>query len=76
MWRTPPERIENMARPMRFKDDTDWDYLMRIESYVSFLEHENRRMRELIEELKKVRASIDDVLFNFKVYREYYGKDE
>ena len=65
-----------MARPMRFKDDTDWDYLMRIESYVSFLEHENRRMRELIEELKKVRASIDDVLFNFKVYREYYGKDE
>ena len=76
MWRTPPERIENMTRPMRFKDDTDWDYLMRIESYVSFLEHENRRMRELIEELKKVRTCIDSVLLNFKVYREYYGKDE
>ena len=65
-----------MTRPMRFKDDTDWDYLMRIESYVSFLEHENRRMRELIEELKKVRTCIDSVLLNFKVYREYYGKDE
>lgn len=34
-----------MTRPLRFKDDTDWDYLMRIESYVSFLEHEKRRMR-------------------------------
>lgn len=76
MWRTPPERIENMTRPMRFKEDTDRDYLMRIEPYVMFLEQENRRMRELIEELKKVRTSIDDVLFNFKVYREYYGKDE
>lgn len=65
-----------MTRPMRFKEDTDRDYLNRIESYVTFLEHENRRMRDLVDELQKVRTSIDSVLLNFKVYRESYGKDE
>lgn len=65
-----------MTRPMRFKDDTDRTYLNRIEDYLMFLEHENKHMRDLIDELQKVRTSIDSVLFNFKVYQEYYGKDE
>ena len=65
-----------MTRPKRFKEDTDRDYLNRIETYVGLLEYENKRMRALIDELQKVRTSIDDVLLNFKVYRETYGKDE
>ena len=65
-----------MARPMRFKEDTDRAYLNRIEKYLEHLEYENRRMRDLIDELQKVRTSIDNVLLNFKVYRETYGEGE
>ena len=76
MWRKPSERIDDMARPMRFKEDTDRAYLNRIEKYLEHLEYENRRMRDLIDELQKVRTSIDNVLLNFKVYRETYGEGE
>lgn len=76
MWKKPLERIDYMTRPMRFKEDTDRDYLNRIETYLGHLEYENKCMRELIEELLKVRTSIDNVLLNFKVYRDIYGKDE
>lgn len=65
-----------MTRPMRFKEDTDRDYLNRIEIYLNQLEYENRCMRDLIEELKKARASIDNVLLNIRIYKETYGKDE
>lgn len=65
-----------MTRPMRFKEDTDRDYLNRIEIYLNHLEYENRCMRDMIDELKKARASIDQVLLNIRIYRETYGKDE